>query len=352
MPSARTPESLGQNSARTGQTLLWWWRGADDEQTLSKLTQLLEGDPIPNRIVYSLPVPQKVSITAREDCTERVCWLAKPTLKPHVLFVPAEKRYNVELSYADSHRENDPYLAPHTFFHALKPGGSFHALEFLNKFGPPDRRDESRNRKRLPTDEIRVFHQDSNTWKTRPTWVDLGDFWDKHRRFSVVLHLWNARHDRPALVRALQSVDEMRIWPMIGARPGGIPAAYPWDRPGYGDFGQWALSVSDAEVADAASELIANELELNASGLRIRWRRYDADVFRFRVDSGAPNLWTAMWCLFARDTEFCEQHKDFQKQWSRNKWWQEHKTEELEKRKRARKAKLKSNRRKKLSPTS
>jgi hypothetical protein len=297
-------------------------------------------------------------------------------LKPYFLFVPGA-HYSVEEAYEEARTEHDADYSPHGAFRKLTPGYVWEAIDFVNEFGPLDLLDEQQPRQTISLQdllEIPVIDVDSDPANLtvdeialRPVWVDLDDFWGKHRRFRAVAELWEARGSLDAILSALAATASLSVYPRMGARRHGDlfwGDAFPWEDFG---FNEWERTANEQRVRTASTEIIKAELDLHGYEMNIRWVGHEPPLEGFRMLPSAPSLWPAMWHLFARDTSeglgwricphcsklfypkrkdsfFCE--SKYQKLHAANRWWHEHKETELENRRAQRSRKAKRRQRK------
>lgn len=357
-------------------SLLPWWKGNDSVKTLREMASLLDSPPIQSRLFSSLPTPTPaVTLTSarirvrgefpRSRTTsapeisnlERVCWLQiREQLIPHFLFVPWDC-YDIDAQYEKAKSEFDPYYSPHGSFRKLGSNNTLEVLDFVKEFGPLELLNEEQSRQELES----LIAQGPEEISLRSVWVNLGDFRLKHRRFSTVAKLLEARETPAEIVSALAEVAKLKVNPPIGAvRDGGrylgweyLSPTPPW----YEDFEQWAGEASQEQIMDAAVDIIRRELNLNADGLKVVWQCQDPSRLEFRIQPRASSLWSAIWYLFGRDTTegigwrvcphcsklfypkrkdsyFCE--SKYQKLHAANRWWNQHSGEELDKRRKER----------------
>lgn len=346
---------------RTFKTALLWWKKGQDRSAVQREIATLLGKPIDSRVVDELPQPKAMAAPKY-----RVCWVRSgDNLGPHFLFHPWLNAYNVEDAYERARAKNDGRYSPHTAFRSLN-GDNAAAIRFVNEFGPLELLDEAQPRRRIELGDTVDFGEvDVDDLHSTPEpravcmWIDLGDFWEKHRRFVAVAKLWEARTDRNTMITALSELAALRVWPPIGARrhsQGFSPvSAFPWRD---GEFHLWCREAKAEQVMASSAEIIRAELNLQCFEMRTRWTCFDPSGLRFRVAPAAGSLWTAIWHLFARDTSdglgwricphcsklFYPKRKDsyfckskYQKLYAAERWWEEHKDVELAKRKAKRK---------------
>jgi hypothetical protein len=271
----------------------------------------------------------------------------------------------VEGAYEQAKAEADPQFSPHGAFRHLSTEDKWAAaIDFINEFGPLELLDEAQpSRKRLELIDLLEFgpEDEDDDINERPVWVDLEDFWEKHRRFVLVAKLWEARESRVAMVSALSELAWLPVYPPIGAWRKGERfspvSAFPWEN---GKFEEWRIrKPNQKQLRDTSAEIIKAELNLWAHEMKVQWTCPDTARLGFRIVPSADSLWSAIWHLFARDTSeglgwrvcphclklfypkrkdsfFCE--SKYQKLFAANRWWHEHQEDELAKRHDARKS--------------
>lgn len=291
----------------------------------------------------------------------RICWIRSgDKLRPHFLFLPRKNAYSVEAAYEHARVQSDGQYSPHTAFRSLTDDGA--AVRFVNEFGPLELLNEAQPRQRLEVEDLidfGVVEESCSAPEPRSVciWVDLEDFWQKHRRFVSVVKLWELRESYEAMVYALSELSALRVWPPIGAWRHGerySPAsAFPWLD---GEFHLWFRKANPTRVMAASAAIIQAELNLWCYEMRVRWTCPEPSRLQFQIVPFADSLWSAMWHLFARDMSglgwricphcsklFYPKRKDsyfcdpkYQKLHAANRWWREHKDVELAKRRKAR----------------
>lgn len=353
--------AAGAKSDRTFKTtLLGWFKGSDSPATQREVAKLLE-NPVGSRIFAALPAPTGTTPG------ERVCWVqSRHQLRPHFLFVPRAALYSVGAAYEQAKTEADVNYSPHTAFRSLSSGNEWGAIDFVNEFGPLDLLDEQQPRQRLDREEIVECGTEDDEIKVRHIWVDIDDFWEKHRRFVSLVKLWELRGNYDKLVYALSELNVLRVYPPIGVwrhRHGySLASGLPWE---VGRFDQWLRKANPKRVAAAAAEIIKRELNLHCDEMKSQWTCPDPHRLEFQIVPAAASLWAAIWHLFARDTTeglgwrvcphcsklfypkrndsyFCESR--FQKLYAARRWWEEHKESELANRRKKRAGQPKSKR--------
>lgn len=217
--------------------------------------------------------------------------------------------YNVRGTFERAVKKRDPALAPHGFFRQLAPGNNFHALEFLQKFGPL----------KLSTEQ-RLGH-------IRYLKVDLGEFWGLHLRFRLVAQLWESRNDRERLVQAWQEFfrhhEEASRWEVIPlgsteeasqwirfseeALPIGSEEKYdhlpfPWELTKQ-PFDEWVRRANLAALREAALGLVHSELIVHTRDRHVGWLRgWEPTREKFRLVVHVDSLWSLIWEFLGWDT--------------------------------------------------
>ena len=242
-------------------------------------------------------------------------------------------------------------------------GKMWEAVDFVNEFGPLELLDESEQRQPLRPEDLVdcgeiAFGKNQPVTKPRPVWVDVHEFWSKHRRFVAVVKLWESRESRRAMLSALSELSMFPAYPWIGARRdlhGFVPgSAFPWEN---GRFHEWVRGKESKQLTEAAAKIISRELNLNTERMTPLWTYPNPSRLQFRLVPLAASLWSAIWHLFARDTSagvgwricphcskvFYPKRKDsyfcdskYQKLHAANRWWNEHSEAELDKRRKER----------------
>lgn len=201
-------------------------------------------------------------------------------------------------------------------------------------------------------------------------WLDLGDFWNKHLRFKAVTKLWICLEDIDALQKSweelhscLKQIDDADDFPL-----GSIPRPYAsgnvgLDLPILCDLrnqaasGQsvknWLEKQGAATLRQESLALVTSELHAHLWQLS-HWRECAGTVRpSFELTLIPDNLWSALWYLFALDTQLgvgwriCPNHQKLfypprkdrfyctpeeQQTQSKLAWWETHKQEQLARR--------------------
>ena len=92
--------------------------------------------------------------------------------------------YSFAEVYAEAQLKKDPYVSPHGTFRGLAMGNRWHAIRFLEEFGP-------------------LTANPREMGKGKIIRVELTDFWEQQRRFSLVAKLYQNRDDPKALRTAI-----------------------------------------------------------------------------------------------------------------------------------------------------
>ncbi len=271
----------------------------------------------------------------------------------------------MEAAYEQAKAASDGQYSPHTAFIRLNPDDNWSAIDFLNEFGPLELFDfdaDGRLRQQLALKDLIIVPRSQEgigfDVKTRCVWVNLEEFWEKHRRFIAIAKLWEARESCENVISVLSEIQSLSVYPRIGAwrddRRFSIGSVVPWETT---SFHEWVLKANAKQVMAAAAEIIEAELELHTYVMRGRWTCPEPSRLAFRLVPQTDSLWSAMWHLFARDTTeglgwrvcphcsklFYPKRKDsyfcepkYQKLHATNNWWKEHKEVELAHRRDAR----------------
>jgi hypothetical protein len=328
---------------------LHWRRATLTDSEVRDLAKRIAAGPRGGELVSALPVIEE------PQTSPRICWIEQgDKMVPHVLITPGES-YIIDAEHERSRREEDPYLSPLGFFRGLKPGAPLHALQFLQAFGSLEYFDESVPRKQVLPENVAI------SGFMRSFWVNIDDFWrNRHSRLLAVSSLWEARNNASALRDAAELIDTLPFdRPAIGARNKGNGEYTSGYGPWHGNPEAWWSRTSETEIKKAVLEVIEREIQLHA-GLdgHLEWTgSLEGPDMRFRATPVFTSLWAAMWHLFARtmneglgwrvcphcsrlfypkrkDSYFCR--PEYQRQFSKNQWWEEHKDEQLERRRKDR----------------
>jgi hypothetical protein len=228
---------------------------------------------------------------------------------PCILYEPESHLYEVEKTYRDAVSKRNPYLAPHGNFAGIQNGNNYHAVEFLRDFGALDK----------PPEEAGIgnclIRDAGKVWDSRKLWVNLDDFWRRHRRYQAVVSLREAFGDRERLKAAWREIyahldDLNRIDPpMLKWELDHRFIAARWiqqgkDIPDHPEpFDRWLEGAEANDLKLLALEITTRELK-NFAGSQVAWRyRVDGGRPAFRLITKQTSLWAAMWQFFARGTE-------------------------------------------------
>ena len=138
----------------------------------------------------------------------------------------------------------------------------------------------------------------------------------------------------------------------------------PWNHPGRliqeePAFDEWLQAADPKTLRKEAIDIVQNELNAHLAAYWPRWQALDGGTRpRFGLATSGGSLWTELWYLFALDTSvkygwrICREHLDKvfypprkdryyctpeeQQQYSRIRWWNLHKQEQLRRRKETR----------------
>ena len=94
----------------------------------------------------------------------------------------------MEAAYEQAKAASDGQYSPHTAFIRLNPDDNWSAIDFLNEFGPLELFDfdaDGRLRQQLALKDLIIVPRSQEgigfDVKTRCVWVNLEEFWEKHR---------------------------------------------------------------------------------------------------------------------------------------------------------------------------
>jgi hypothetical protein len=253
------------------------------------------------------------------------------------------ERYEFRQDYEKARRESDPHLSPHGLFRAIENGFHYHALQFMQQFGPL-------------------------TWKPRTItgrgaeWIRLSDFWDKHARFVGVSMLWEGRSDVQKLKDAWNWIYARRDQiDRVGPAPFGYvplwelgkysppPEELLWERE-EGFESALNMFADLGTLQQYSLQAIQSELNAHTSDCRQIWMMNPMGIrsenVTFKPMRGFSTLWGAIWDLFGQDTSalkhswrvclecgrlfYPRDHRSVccttahQALWSKRKWAREH----------------------------
>jgi hypothetical protein len=232
--------------------------------------------------------------TIPDDWSSRVDFKSDEN-HPRVL-VQMGKRYDFRKKFEEAQIEGDPELAPHVMFRKLPPGNDAAALGFIGECGP-------------------LFLE--NMTRNPIIWIDLNDFWERHRRFVAIVRLYESLDDYEGLQKIiLEIAEDLLILDAVApAGLGMIPHTHknlPFirsvriERPEHykrldqdGDP-TW----SHRSLRDHAREIICAELILQTfEGIRSGWKKVDEEEgMGFRPIRIVTSLWAAMWEMFGLES--------------------------------------------------
>jgi hypothetical protein len=272
------------------------------------------------------------------------------------VFPRTGQNYDLLDLYRRSKKLTSALATPHGWFWRLPDENLELAAKFLQRFGPF---------------EPLTFRLNGGDEYTS---LDLGDFWNKQRRFHAVTTLWINLENIAALRESwlelharLEEIDIADEFP-LGSIPKRVESGHIEldltlfqelrSLPPHADHVRSWLQVQDpSALIHEAIELVTSELHGHLRHLA-HWRpSADATRPRFELTLIPDNLWSALWYLFALDTQagvgwrICPTHQRLfypprkdrfyctskeQCRHSSQKWWNGNKDEQLEKRRAAR----------------
>lgn len=213
--------------------------------------------------------------------------------------------YNVREVYELAQKRKDPLLSPHGMFRHLAPRNNYHAVQFLERFGPLKHQGislaEAKKRKlRKASDVVRVKV------------VDLTNFWDCHAEFCVANQLYEALDDKKLLSAAWKELIEIPkplpwfskdTFRFIEKLPGisvageiGPPTAKTY----FQNYKRWILDADFREQQTEALAVIDFALNHYLKDRWLHWEEYEPR--KFRMVLAFRTLWDGIWELFAWDT--------------------------------------------------
>ena len=323
-----------------------WWRANITKNDLGWAKQHLGHSLDGSKEFESIPASSLCLVDGRVGASwdNRVVFVEGENA-PRI-HIPRGEKYDYRRDYEKSRHERDPYLSPHGLFRKLENGFHFHALQFIQQFGP--------------------LTWQSKTLTGGAEWVRLSDFWDKHARFVGVSMLWEARSDdqlrqawqwiylRRDLINRVAPAPfgYMPLWKVDNYSP--PSELLPWEREegfesAVNDFADFGI------LRKYSLEVIQSELNMHTSDCRQIWMmnpigNASQDV-AFRPTRGFSSLWGAIWDLFGQDASalthswrlclecgrlFYPKDRrsvccttEHQALWSKRKWAREHRRAEL-----------------------
>jgi len=272
------------------------------------------------------------------------------------IFLKPGRDYDLLKGYHQAKSWPGAVATPHGWFWSLPHENFERAAKFLKFFGP--------------------FSRVTIRWHGADEYVllDLGDFWNKQRRFNAVTKLWINLENIPVLRESwvelharLSEIDIADDFPL-----GSIPRP---EESGHVEFDltilqdlrslasdgesvrNWLEKQDAATIRQQAIDLVTGELHGHLRHLA-RWRPSAGTVRpSFDLTLVPDNLWSALWYLFALDSQLgvgwriCPNHQKLfypprkdrfyctteeQQRQSKLAWWERHKEAELQKRRAAR----------------
>lgn len=272
------------------------------------------------------------------------------------LFYRVGEDYNLSEEHVKTLQRKRVDITPHGRFWSLPDRNVFSAAKFLQHFGPLDR----------PMG-FEVWTADEP--RDKYAWQDLGDFWNKMRRFKAVTTTWITLEDVAALKKSwlelqsqLTQINQASDFPFGSSPLPGQKGAISIESEllarmedcDQHSFQTWLEALDFRSLQKETVSLIECELQAQLQ-LLSTWQATPGNSRPgFRLTLTPLNLWTALWYFFAQDTTagvgwricphcqklfypprrdrfYCK--SELQVQYSRLRWWNEHREEELEKRK-------------------
>jgi hypothetical protein len=267
-----------------------------------------------------------------------------------------EKKYDLVQDYWKARQRGRIELTAHGRFWNLPHGDLRAATGFWRQFGP------------LGHPIVLRLNDAEDEY----SWFDLGDFWNKLRRFRATMNTWIMMEDLAGLRTSwiefsanLSEINEADVFPFGSLPIRGEAGSIEMDSRlllelGNSDkqaFQRWLDNLDGSTLRRETAHLIACELNARLGGLP-RWHcASHADRPGFDLALIPGTLWSAMWYLFALDTRtgvgprICPNHEKLfypprrdrfyctteeQTYHSRLNWWERNKETELEKRRAAR----------------
>ena len=189
---------------------------------------------------------------------------------------------------------HDPSLAPHGFFRSLASGKNEQAKEFLETFGPLHIPRSTRDDPLLQIE------------------INLAEFWTWHLRFRLVAQLWEARHEKHALlgrwdelgqcIERASSVGELPLGCSRISEVEYLHFVLPWARREL-TFTDWANQTPLTTLRDEAIRVVQSELNLHYHTSKLSWARgWEPSGEKFRLEHWPGSLWSMIWEFFAWDT--------------------------------------------------
>lgn len=267
-----------------------------------------------------------------------------------------EQTYNLLREYGKARELRKVRATAHGWFWSLPEGDLPKAVKFWRRFGqlePPV-----------------VFRLSGVGDEYKP--LDLGDFWNKQRRFRAVTKVWLSLEDIPGLRRSwvefkkqLEAIDAAEDFPFgsLIFRGGTLPTEI--DSPllaqlrdaDQRSFEEWLNQMDDLALRGQSISLIECELNAQLGALSV-WRyMYGAEKPGFKLAPIPRTLWSALWYLFLLDanvgtglricphcrelfypprknSQYCT--TELQSHYAQIRWWEKNKEQELAKRRASR----------------
>ena len=317
-------------------TLAAWQKNPLEFSRTAKATRL------PLRVIDLEQATTQGYVSVRHEDGYRSVWI----------FAKAGSDYDLLKRYDQTRVSPGAIGTPHGWFWGLQHENFQLAAKFLRFFGP------------LNPVTLRLDGGDEYA----P--LDLGDFWNKRRRFNAVTKLWINLESIPTLRTSwaelhacLKEIDDADDFPLGSSPKPDVSGHMELDLPILQELRNRALNGESiknwlekqeaATLRQGAISLVTGELHAHLWHLA-HWQA-GAQTVRpgFELTLIPNNLWSALWYLFALDTQLgvgwriCPNHQELfypprkdrfyctpeeQQTQSKLAWWEEHKHEQLARR--------------------
>ncbi len=319
-----------------------WWRGIITKDDLSWVRQNLGRSSYGFGAFETISSSRLLPVGPLGRTWDQRIRFVEGEGAPHIN-VPIGERYDYHQDYERARRERDPHLSPHGLFRVIENGFHFHALQFMQQFGPLTLKPHSLTGKGAE-------------------WISLSDFWDKHARFVGVSRLWEHRSDVQQLTDAWRWIFERReqinrvgpalfgympLWEVDKYSP--PPEGLLWER--QEGFESALKNFADFGILQKYSlDVIQSELNAHTADCRQIWMMNpignESQDVTFKPIRGFSSLWGGIWDLFGQDASaltyswrvclecgrlfYPRDHRsmccttEHQALWSKRKWAREH----------------------------
>jgi hypothetical protein len=206
--------------------------------------------------------------------------------------------YSLEPLYEQARREREVTLSPHGALRDLGFGNYGAAIDYLARFGPLRRPEESESD--FGPGSARDMYLTAGPSNTE--WLNLKAFFAAHRRFASVAQLYEAfKGDAPhtSLVSAWRVlIDRLGEINQFGTPLLDDLKLDAWGAPhDTTDLKRW---ITTAHLRQRTPIFIAEEITQQAGGAGLYWSWIDKRGFVMEFE--AASLWSIVWRLFARDS--------------------------------------------------